>query len=764
MEINAAKAIAHVRQDDKGYWSKHYLDEHLREVASLAEQHAESFSSNDWALLAGLWHDLGKYRPRFQNYIRDKSGYERENAHIETNDRPRHSTAGAIHAIKQLGGIYGHIVAYLIAGHHAGLPDWFGGRAGLDYRIKDNSSMDEYAESIQAIPGTKLELLKVTINSEVPEPARSMDSISLWMRILFSCLVDADFLDTEKFMSPEQFSERGKWPSLEELSQRFEQKMAELRKKTFANPLSEVRNQIYQQCADAAQWYPGLFSLTVPTGGGKTLSSLAFALEHAKQYGKSRVIYSIPFTSIIEQNADVFRDFLGEDAVLEHHSNLDTSPDKETTRMRLSSENWDAPLIVTTNVQLFESLHAARTSRCRKLHNLVNSVIILDEAQQLPRDFHRPITQTMQQMADYFGVTWVLCTATQPVLGRQENTFGQVVMPGLRNVREIIKAPIELSDILNKRVNVRLPNVDTPRESLENIAKKISQEQSVLCVVNMRKQARDLFQLLPEREHSFHLSAQMCANHRTEVIETIKERLENRRNGDNKPLRVVSTQLIEAGVDVDFPVVYRALAGLDSIAQSAGRCNRENKLPYPGKVIVFKPELSSIGFLRQGEDVTTELISVGKLDKPLSPESFSAFFKLLNSRGNRDLHDITSDLKAKSSNDAPLEIAFRSAAKKFRLIDNNGIAIIVPFIPKNNESSPIHPLLQKLEQDGSQRWIYRKLQRYTVSMPKLFVNEMVKKKCIYPVAGQLVLDDAYYHPIWGVSPPDTVLSGDESVF
>jgi len=568
--------LAHVKQNKDETWSVHNLVDHLHSVGKLASIMAQTFESQDWAEIAGRWHDLGKYRKRFQDYIRLQSGYEKENAHIENGKRAPHSTAGAIHAVQSLPPGFGHIIAYLIAGHHAGLPDWDGGRDSLNFRLMDGQSEHEEA-LIQ-------DILADILQYENPKPPKSLtssDTIALWMRLLFFCLVDADFLDTENFMQPEKSAQRSKPISLAALEQHFSQAMDDLQTKTQDSPLRNIRNNILDECLAAADWKPGMFSLTVPTGGGKTLSSLAFALKHARLHNKKRIIYAIPFTSIIEQNADVFRQFLGDGAVLEHHCNLDVEPTKENSQLRLASENWDAPLIVTTNVQLFESLHASRTSRCRKLHNLVNSVIILDEAQQIPRDFHAPITQVMQQLSDHFGVSWVLCTATQPELSENKDTFGRILLQGLHDVREIISQPQILASQL-KRVDVHLPDQDTPKSSWQEISDKISTLDCVLTIVNTRRHARTLFEMMPNDGNNLHLSAHMCAQHRTHVIEQIKHRLQLRKNGDTRPLRVVSTQLIEAGVDVDFPVVYRAMAGLDSIAQSAGRCNREGKLDDMG--------------------------------------------------------------------------------------------------------------------------------------------------------------------------------------
>ena len=752
------KYVAHVKQNANAEWAlPHSLEEHLRDVERLASDFAEGVGPV-WAALSGRWHDLGKFRKRFQDYIRLKSGYERENAHIENGTRAPHSTAGAIHAVKQFPPGFGHIIAYLIAGHHAGLPDWHGGKGSLAFRLKEG--LDEYREALnENIPADILQ----GECPELPAVAQSHESIHLWMRILFSCLVDADFLDTELYMQPEKTRLRKQDINLEMLQDRFSSAMAKLQESSKESSLKNIRNGILNECYTAAEWQPGLFSLTVPTGGGKTLSSLAFALKHARIYKKARIIYAIPFTSIIEQNADVFRRFIGDDAVLEHHSNLDVKPEKENNKSRLASENWDAPLIVTTNVQLFESLHASRTSRCRKLHNIVNSVIILDEAQQIPRDFHAPITQIMQQLSDDFGVTWVLCTATQPVLDESKNTFGQILLKGLTDVREIASNPADLARKL-KRVNVQLPTIDDPKLSWQALSEKLASENCVLAIVNTRRQARELFDLLPDDGNKLHLSANMCAQHRTEVITKIKNRLEKRRAGDQRPLRVISTQLIEAGVDVDFPVVYRAMAGLDSIAQSAGRCNREDKMDSLGKVVVFNPEQPAPpGFLRQGEDTTLEMIASRQLVDPLSPESFVRYFSLMNSKGERDKHDILGLLSASHSHDAPLAIQFRAAAEKFRLIDNKGVSIIVPFQPAGEKKSPVEGWIKQLEFDPSLKGVYKQLQRYTVTVPENLANALLAKHCLDTRAGLFVLLDIYYHSLHGVKSPDALAEAESCV-
>jgi len=758
-KLQKNKYVAHVKMDvDSGTWLEpHGLADHLQKVANLSDRKAAAFHSGGWGMAAGLWHDLGKYRGSFQEYIRDASGYERENAHVEGPKRVTHSTAGAVHAINQWPSVPGYIIAYLIAGHHAGLPDWLGNQGSLQFRLQEAGK--EYSEAMSAdIP----EHLLTADQPDVPAPARNLDSISLWMRLLFSCLVDADFLDTESYMAPERVGQRNQLSGLSELHPVFFEKMKKLQTKADDTPLNIIRKAIFDACQHSAAEESGLFSLTVPTGGGKTLASLGFALEHARLHGKSRIIYAIPFTSIIEQNAGVFREFLGDEVVLEHHSSLDVDPAAERAGSRLAAENWDAPLIVTTNVQLFESLFASRTSRCRKLHNLVNSVIILDEAQQIPRDFHEPITQVMQQMADHFGVTWLLCTATQPDLGKQIDPFGSVLHTGLDNVREIIPEPAQLASQL-KRVEIEMPSDPDETTSWESLANQLSEEPCVLVVVNKRQDARTLYGLLPEDGDIFHLSANMCADHRSAVLKEIRGRLADRRAGSARPLRVVSTQLIEAGVDVDFPVVYRAMAGLDSIAQAAGRCNREGRLSK-GRVVVFQPEqLPPPGFLRQAAQVTTKLLRSGQLGDPLSPQAIQAFFSDLNAQGDRDKYGVCELLKAQSSSDAPLAIQFRSAAEKFRLINDTGIGVVVPFRPDQHEESPIEQWLNLLEQDGSLKWVHRKLQRYSVTLPESLAKQLHAMGAICQRAGKFVVESSHYHSVWGVQAPDSLIPAESTV-
>ena len=725
--------LAHVRCDGDTF-VLHDLDEHLRGVGKLAEEYAQVFGSGDWGKVAGEWHDLGKYSAEFQRRIKSVSGYDSE-AHIERPGRVDHSTAGAQHAVDQFG-LHGRILAYCIAGHHAGLPDWHTSEtagAALKVRLDDSSHLKRTLS--QAIPHEIL---------SQPKPTSALlgkaEGFALWVHMLFSCLVDADFLDTEAFMDADKAAQRVNTLTAPDLLPRFNAHMEERFSKAPPTPVNRIRAEVLRQCRDKAHKVPGLFSLTVPTGGGKTLSSLAFALEHAARHGKQQIIYAIPYTSIIEQTANVFRGIFP-DGVVEHHSNLD--PEKETARSRLVAENWDAPLIVTTNVQFFESLFAARTSRCRKLHNIVNSVVVLDETQLLPPEFLQPILDVMNALVRNYGVTFVLSTATQPALGTLQ-TF-QNTLRGLDTVCEIIDAPEALSHDL-ERVAVTWPQDFHLAQDWDAIAQQIQQHPCVLAVVNSRTDARELHRRMPEG--TIHLSALMCGEHRSRVITDVKQRLLA-----GEAVRVVSTQLVEAGVDVDFPVVYRALAGLDSIAQAAGRCNREGMLKNHegtlehGEVFVFvPPKPAPPGPLRRAADTTVSLLS-GSSDYTLRPDLFSRYFEHFYMRApSLDTHGITELLTPQGGNDDPLKVQFRTAAQRFRLIDESGYrSILVRY-----GDSP--GLLGRLRKEGPERWLMRKLQRYTVSLPEYQFQKLLANGDVFEIYTGLFAQtaDVLYHPQLGV--------------
>ena len=827
--------IAHARQDSSKNWHSHPLQKHLQKVAQLAKRFAGRYGEL-FAEYAGLLHDLGKFQEAFQKYIRNASGFEKENAHLEDVESTKlrkipHSTAGAKYAVEHLNPFFGHLLAYLIAGHHAGLADWYD-KGSLKHRLQQADNELEASLLGLAESGLPKDFFPLSDDDLMRdffafwEDGAKLEEVHIWLRFLFSCLVDADFLDTEAFMNGYADADtaqaaglRPKFPGLDELHRRYEQYMAQLHEKSDKDSfLNQKRHAILQQCFSAAETDHTLFSLTVPTGGGKTLASLGFALKHALKFGKKRIIYAIPFTSIIEQNADVFRKALGDDVVLEHHSNLEVKEDKETAKTRLATENWDAPLIVTTNVQLFESLFAAKTSRCRKIHNIADSVVILDEAQQLPRDFQKPITDMMRVLARDYGVTFVLCTATQPELGKNIDAFGRTILEGLPDVREIVADKIALSEKL-RRVRIKMPPPNGDTQSWQEIADEIAAHPCVLAVVNTRKHAQKLFAALPSDGIKLHLSANMCATHRSEVIALVRRYLALYRAGSlHKPLWLVSTQLIEAGVDLDFPCVYRAMAGLDSIAQAAGRCNREGKLSF-GEVVVFRAEEGAPnGSLKQGQDITEEMLKAGLLGDPLSPSAFAEYFRRFNGKGDVDKHGIATLLTAEASNENPLAIKFRTSAERFRLIDNQGVALVVPFIPlahweedgipqiiKANElddffrrhldgvevsewqdvldkqrfpqptdnsfgqtdspplPEPFESWFKFLESDPlKHKWVYRKLQRYTITV---YEHELKKlsEHAVFSRAGLLVLDKGYYKAVLGADFDDTAWLPENSV-
>ncbi len=724
------QAIAHVSLDKEGRWREpHDLSEHLLAVGSLASDFAQDFGY-EWASLAGRWHDLGKYRRRFQNYIRQSSGFDVD-AHLEGEaGKAPHSTAGAILAIDRFGRA-GRVLAYVIAGHHAGLDDWFG---GLDVRLGDPKSRAELDESLAVSPPDDI-FSAGGFKPDLRAIPGGKDGFALWVRMLFSALVDADFLDTERYMDPEQFARRNTWPPLGELAPRFDAHMTELARTADPTPVNALRANILRQCREAAALAPGLFSLTVPTGGGKTLAGMAFALEHARRHGKRRVIHVIPYTSIIEQTADVFRGIFGE-AVIEHHSNVEPSPGQETSASRLACENWDAPIVVTTNVQFFESLFAARTSRCRKLHNLIDSVIILDEAQLLPPGFLQPILEVLNLLARHYGVTVILSTATQPALSTREYFDPRQNLRGLNNVREIINDPDTLYAQL-ERVTVRLPADWQQPTEWPTLGAELAQLESVLAIVNTRKDARALWEQMPEG--TLHLSALMCGAHRSRVIQDIKGRLKA-----GVPTRVISTQLVEAGVDVDFPAVYRALAGLDSIAQAAGRCNREGQLAGKGDVVVFvPPKPAPPGLLRKGENACRSVLH-GVTDSPLSRTRFAQYFERLYYDCNLDEHGIGALLQVDGQE---LAVSFRGAAERFRLIANDDS---VPIVVRYDDEAAM--LLATLRKRGPGRWLMRKLQRYTVNLPMRQAERLLNVGDVEEVIPGLFaqVNDGLYDPVLGL--------------
>lgn len=667
------------------------LETHLQNVANLAAEFAKPFGGEEWTYLVGLWHDLGKYSDAFQAYLRH------ENEIIDDftqyyKGRVDHSTFGAQFSYN-LSKDAGKCLAYILAGHHTGLLNWLqDSQHGLSYRLE--KQIEPIKKNIANNAITNPTFLKI-------DPDRIGFQLQFFIRMIFSCLVDADFLDTEKFIKPERWKYRINNTYLNENHvDQFWQKLNNLRQKAPDTTINQIRETILKDCIKAASNNSSLFSLTVPTGGGKTLSSMAFALEHAKKYNKQRIIYVIPFTSIIEQNAQVFRNMLGNENVLEHHSNFE--PDETNWQNKLAAENWAAPVIVTTNVQFFNSLFAKKTSKCRKLHHIANSVIIFDEAQAIPVEKLQPCIEAIKELSLNYNVTSVLCTATQPAL-QKNNHFAL----GLENVSEIVSNVKHLFQIL-KRTQISSIGI----QNANDIAKKLLQRKQALCIVNTRKQAREIFEKMDPNE-SYHLSALMYPAHRSKVLSEIKDSLNNRKNSI---CRVISTQLIEAGVDIDFPTVFRSIAGIDSIAQAAGRCNREGKLKT-GNVFVFTPEEGiPPGYFRQTTQCASALINKFP-DQLIEPECIQEYF--LNyywlNQNRMDDADILMICKTGIKGN----IQFEDIAQ-FQLIKNATNSIVIAI-----EKEAIQ-WVESLKYIEFPTQILRKLQKYSVQIYPYHMNQIIE--------------------------------------
>jgi CRISPR-associated endonuclease/helicase Cas3 len=522
-----------------------------------------------------------------------------------------------------------------------------------------------------------------------------------------SALFDADFLDTEAFFNPPALHGRADWPVVGSLLPKLEMHLARKAAEAEPTPVNRLRAEVLRACRSAGDRPPGLFSLTVPTGGGKTLSSLAFALEHARRYGLRRVIYAIPFTSIIEQTARVFRSAVGTNAVLEHHSALGPRPEAETARSRLAGENWDAPLIVTTTVQLFESLFANRTSQLRKLHNLATSVLVLDEAQALPPGVLRPVTAVLDQLVKYYRCSVVLCTATQPALGKVFKGFSPA---------EIMPEPAALFRALD-RVDITLPSL-RERRSWDEIAGEMACSSQALAIVNTRRDCRTLHGRLPPG--TVHLSTWQCAAHRTLLFRQIRRQL-----AAGSDLRVVSTSLVEAGVDLDFPVVFRAMTGLDSLAQAAGRCNRNGRLDK-GRFVVFRPE-GTRPWVHIAQAIgAAEVALRAHGEMPFEPAAFERFFdELYWAKGKEalDKYRIAQllGLGAEGRREGdPFDFRYRTAAELFRMVEDDQETVIIPYDRSAREAIAV------LERHGPDRHLLRRLQPFTVPVrpgPMLALRE-----------------------------------------
>lgn len=680
------------------YWAhidgqrKQSVKEHLYGTAVLARDFAGRFGKGEWGYCCGMLHDIGKYSLAFQDKITNG-----------TNKCVDHSTAGA-QVCAQKGGLY-PFVSYCIAGHHAGLPDHgssadSGSAPTLTGRRK--KILEDYSAYKAEIPIPELK--------EIPfDPRKAVDpdfSLSVFIRMLYSCLVDADFLDTENFMKNGD-TRRESGEKLEVLLKKLENHIADWLRNDHTETINGRRSEILRHCLEAGEKERGLFQLTVPTGGGKTIASLAFALRHAVQNQMDRIIFVIPYTSIIEQNAEVFRGILGDENVLENHYNVDYESSEELIPMQLAAENWDKPVVVTTNVQFFESLFSNKSSKCRKLHNIANSVIIFDEAQMLPADYLKPCIAVIEELAAHFRSSIVMCTATQPAIA----SFFKTKMP-------ILELCPRVQEQFRFFERVTFENKGVLQE--EDLIEKLKEEEQALCIVNTKKRAQKIY-LEMKGPGVYHLSTTMYPRHRRRILEQIKNRL---KNGDNCIL--ISTSLVEAGVDLDFHSVYRQLAGIDSVIQAAGRCNREGKRKAEASIVsLFQlAEKENVPGQQQQIDVAKMLLSEEREISDL--DTIERYFEALyHFRGEGlDKKKILDEFKNKEYN-------FVKAAQKFKLIEENTKTI---FISKEAEAEEI---LRQIQLKGYTKADMRRAGQYCVQVYETEFEKMQGAGMLRPVSGDI---------------------------
>lgn len=676
--------ISHLRQEGDGTWVFQSNEEHSAGVAKLAGGFAADFGMRTWGEVLGLLHDKGKERKSFQQYIRRESRYDPS---LPQAGEHYHSFVGAAIAREKFGKSADIFLTNPILSHHSGLHDV--GAISRDIENGIPSDVDAATPSLPALKGIQL------------AAAPAAEDFHHIARQLFSCLVDADRLDTERFMNPDAAAIRGGKATLADLLPKLNNYLEKLAAKAPDTEVNRIRQQVQQRCVETATMAQGVYSLTVPTGGGKTLSSLVWAMRHAVHHGLRRVIIAIPYTSIIVQTAEILRKIFGEENVLEHHSavDVDSMDDERRNKWEAATENWDYPIVVTTNVQLFESMISNRASDCRKLHNITKSVIILDEAQTLPTQYLAVIVATLRTYQKLFHVSILLTTASQPVLtGDIKGCNPQVKVKGLDAVSEIIPADYQLHDRL-RRVRIE---IDSDAHTYDEVAEQLMAHKRVLCIVNTRRDARELFSRLPKEGVTLHLSKTMCAEHIRQTIGKVKEALADERE---EIIRVVATQLVEAGVDIDFPVVFRQEAGLDSVLQAAGRCNREGRLPI-STTHVFS--LAKEHNLPKG-DITDA--NEARLDLPsdsdwFSPETMKLYFrKLYRQKVNFDKGKVNEVLCLNPAKDY---ILFETAAKNFHYIDDLSKTVFV----KWGEGEALIEDMKRNQDYG----LMKRLTRYGVSV------------------------------------------------
>lgn len=648
------------------------LSEHLHQTAERAAEFAAPFSAQEAGRLCALLHDIGKYTAAFQNRL--SGGQEKVD----------HSTAGAFEAFQQRD----VAAAFCIAGHHGGLPDYGNARLdGVDTPTLCGRLKKARSGQLAPYEAFRAELVVPPV---APCPFKSAEESAFYTRMLFSCLVDADWLDTEQYFSEKPIF-RGNSTKLSALSDRLSTKIEPWW--SSEREINRRRCKILRAAIDAGEEAPGLFSLSVPTGGGKTITSVAFALHHAVKHGLRRIIYVIPYCSILEQTQAVFEDIFGAENVVAHHSGAEYENDENhPDRRALSAENWDAPIILTTSVQFFESLYANKPSKCRKLHSIAKSVVIFDEAQMLPVPYLRPCVFAVGELVRHYGCSAVLCTATQPALDPLLAQYAPEFP-----VRELCPDREEMYEWFRRVTYVREGVV-----SDEALAGRLNAELQVLCIVNSRRQAQRVFALL-EPDGSFHLSTTMIPADRRAQLDEIRRRLKQ-----GLPCRVVSTSLIEAGVDVDFPTVWRALAGLDSVIQAGGRCNREGKRKREESLVhIFETEEAAPLQFRQNSSAAERVLQ--KFDDPSAPEAVFQYFHFL-------FYTLLGDaaLDEKQILQGVARFAFATVGKIFRLIDTQEKTVYIPL----GEGAA---LVRRLREEGPSRALLRKLGQYAVSMhPRQF--------------------------------------------
>ena len=680
MSVGKMICISHIRLNSSGeVESIQSNEEHLSGVANLAERFANEFGMGSWGRVLGLLHDKGKERKAFQDYIKKNSGYD---STIQYPTEHTHAFVGGVIAKSLYGKAATDLLCNQIVSHHTGLHDYY--------------EMDGILN--KEIPlGVNQSVEKIGLNK--PPFALDLKDFNHLSRMLFSCLVDADYLDTELFMDEESARKRINDIKLESLLPLLETYIDNLQTCSAESEVNAIRRIVQERCVSTADMAKGFYSLTVPTGGGKTLSSLVWALRHAVHNGMKRIIIAIPYTSIIVQTASILKKIFGEESVLEHHSNFDPQSLKGKEmqhKAKLATENWDYPIVVTTNVQLFESMFSNKPSDCRKLHNIVNSVIILDEVQTLPTDYLQPIVDALKSYQRMFGISVLFTTASQPVLsGLIEGCNPQAEFQGIDNITEIIPKEYALHDRLRR---VRL-DIDNTGSTYDEIVNRLSRHDKVLCIVNTRNDAREIFELLPKEGLTIHLSRMMCPRHISKAIQEIKQALSD---NSETVIRVVATQLIEAGVDIDFPVVYREEAGLDSILQAAGRCNREGKLDIATTyVFSLSVEHKLYGSIIDANNARLNMVNVNDW---FAPETMTEYFRQLYCRkGTFDKKDLKTLLYK------PTEMCFAEATKEFRLIEETGKTVYV-----NMDDSL--ELVERLKSDGITYSLIKQLSQYSVNI------------------------------------------------